>query len=322
MTCISIRDRGLSAAGCMETMRHKTLMRDRAEWRTLCIAAGCYLIWFAIVFVDFPLPLPLRLLILVPTLTLHSSLQHEAMHGHPFRRQGVNDLLVWLPIGLLVPYARFKATHLRHHVNENIADPYDDPESWYVDRPIWQRKPPAMKALFRLNNTLAGRMVLGPAIGWAGFVASDWRRWREGRNWITLDWLLHGVAATLLALLVAAFGQFSAWLYLLCAYAAMGLLMVRSFLEHQAHERTGSRSVIIEDRGPFALLFLNNNLHSVHHAYPSLAWYRLPAFFRENRDRFLKMNGGYRYDSYSAIFRLFAFKAKEPVEYPLEPRQR
>ena len=98
----------------------------------------------------------------------------------------------------------------------------------------------------------------------------------------------------------------------------MGLLMVRSFIEHQAVEKANQRSVIIETRGPLSLLFLNNNFHSVHHAYPSLAWYRIPAFFRENRARFLRMNGGYRYESYWEVFRRFGLRPKEPVEWPIE----
>lgn len=296
-------------------------MRDRAEWRTLGLISACYGLWFVLVFLPTGLPVWLLVLLLIPLITLHSSLQHECMHGHPFRRQRLNDTLMGLPIGILVPYSRFKATHLRHHLNENIADPYDDPESWYLDRPVWQRKPVPVKRLFLLNNTLAGRMTLGPAIGYVGFLNSEAQRARNGEPRIIADWATHAAAIILLLIVIHGYAHVPLAAYLLACYAGMGLLMVRTFLEHQAHERAGSRSVIIEDRGIFALLFLNNNLHSVHHAYPSLAWYRLPAFFHENRERFLKMNGGYRYDSYGAIFRRFALRRKEPVEYPLERRK-
>ena len=297
-------------------------MRERAEWRTLALVAGCYGLWFALVFLPVGLPIWCRVVLVVPLLTLHSSLQHECMHGHPFRRQRLNDTLMGLPIGVLVPYSRFKATHLKHHLNESIADPYDDPESWYLDRPDWQRKSRFVKRLFLANNTLLGRMTLGPAIGYFGFLRSEQQRARRGEARIHADWATHAAAVILLLVVIDGYARIPLAAYLAACYAGMGLLMVRSFLEHQAHERAGSRSVIIEDRGALALLFLNNNLHSVHHAYPSLAWYRLPAFFRENRDRFLKMNGGYRYDSYGAIFRRFAFRRKEPVEYPLDRRTR
>ena len=59
--------------------------------------------------------------------------------------------------------------------------------------------------------------------------------------------------------------------YLFGCWLGLSILRVRTFLEHQAHERAGARSVIIEDRGPLALIFLNNNYHAVHHAHPRLA---------------------------------------------------
>jgi fatty acid desaturase len=295
-------------------------MRDSAEWRTLLLIAICYALWASAVFFPIGIPEWVRIGLIVPLVTFHSSLQHECMHGHPFRSQSLNDAIVWPPIGILVPYPRFKSTHLNHHRNENIADPYDDPESWYLDKDVWRRKPEAMKRIFELNNTLVGRMVLGPAIGMFGFLTWEWNQLKGGKTKIAAEWVVHVLAAGTLLVLIALFGQISVGAYLTCAYAGMGLLMVRTFLEHQAHERAGSRSVIIEDRGPLALLFLNNNLHSVHHAYPAIAWYRLPGFFRQNRDRFLKMNGGYRYANYGSIFRRFAFRRKEPVEYPLERR--
>ena len=46
--------------------------------------------------------------------------------------------------------------------------------------------------------------------------------------------------------------------------------------------------MIIEDRGPLAILFLNNNFHAVHHANPRLAWYRLPAEYARRRDEWLR----------------------------------
>ena len=58
----------------------------------------------------------------------HSSLQHEALHGHPTRSAALNEALVFLPLGLLFPYRRFKMLHLRHHNNSALTDPYDDPE--------------------------------------------------------------------------------------------------------------------------------------------------------------------------------------------------
>lgn len=293
-------------------------MRNDAEWRTLLLAGVCYAVWLLLAFGWADLPDMLRVLLLIPTITLHSSLQHEFLHGHPFRNQNLNDLLISPPIGVLVPYLRFKSCHLTHHINENITDPYDDPESYYLDRDVWAAIPGWLKHLLMANNTLTGRVTLGPALATIGFARSELGRIRRGDRAILTTWLRHIMATALLFWLIGTYGSLHPMAYFLAAYFGMGLLMVRSFIEHQAVEKANQRSVIIETRGPLSLLFLNNNFHSVHHAYPSLAWYRIPAFFKENRARFLRMNGGYRYQSYWDVFRRFAFRPKEPVAWPIK----
>ena len=70
---------------------------------------------------------------------------------------------------------------------------------------------------------------------------------------------------------------------LLVAYPAISLSLVRSFCEHQAAADLGERTVIVEAAPVWSLLFLNNNLHVAHHTRPSLAWYRLPAYYRAER---------------------------------------
>ena len=297
-------------------------MRNDAEWRTLLLAGVCYAVWLLLAFGWADLPDLVRVLLLIPTITLHSSLQHEFLHGHPFRNQKLNDLLISPPIGVLVPYLRFKSCHLTHHINENITDPYDDPESYYLDRNVWAAIPGWLKGLLIANNTLAGRITIGPALATIGFLRSEFVRARAGDTIILKVWPRHFLAVVLLFWLIANYGSLHPAAYFIAAYFGMGLLMVRSFIEHQAVEKANQRSVIIETRGPLSLLFLNNNFHSVHHAYPSLAWYRIPAFFRENRARFLRMNGGYRYQSYWEVFRRFGFRPKEPVAWPIEPRKR
>lgn len=297
-------------------------MRNGAEWRTLLLAGVCYAVWFLLAFGGGDLPDTFRVLLLIPVITLHSSLQHEFLHGHPFRNQKINDLLISPPIGVLVPYLRFKSCHLTHHINENITDPYDDPESYYLDPDVWKAKPDWLRLLLIANNTLAGRMTLGPGLAAIGFAMSEYRRARSGETGIAAIWIRHLAAVALLFALISVYGALHPLAYLTAAYFGMGLLMVRSFLEHQAVEKTNQRSVIIETRGPLSLLFLNNNFHSVHHAYPSLAWYRIPGFFRANRERFLRMNGGYRYESYWEVFRRFGFKPKEPVAWPIERSRR
>src|SRR4051794_7930807 len=67
--------------------------------------------------------------ILAVLLAQYSSLQHEAIHGHPTSRQALNAALVFPALGLLIPYRRFRDLHLAHHYDPLLTDPHDDPES-------------------------------------------------------------------------------------------------------------------------------------------------------------------------------------------------
>lgn len=286
------------------------------EWPTVWLLAACSAAIVALVFF-VELPWWLAVPALAVSLALHSSLQHEVLHGHPGPDQRVNEWLVSVPVGLLVPYERFRDTHLAHHVDERLTDPYDDPESNYLDPAAWRRLPRWARALLRANNTLLGRMLLGPLIGMASFYRADLAAALTGDRAVRRAYAVH-----LLTLLpwwwaVLAFGLVSPWAYFAGAYLALSLLRVRTFLEHRAHRDVRGRTVIIEDRGVFAWLFLNNNLHLVHHLHPQVAWYRLPALYRARREHFLNRNHGYRYPSYGAVFRRYGWRAKDPVPHPL-----
>ena len=101
-------------------------------------------------------------------------------------------------------------------------------------------------------------------------------------------------------------------------WLALSILRIRTFLEHQAHERAGARSVIIEDRGPLSILFLNNNFHAVHHANPRLPWYRLPAEFARRRER---VAGAERRLCLPLVWRgasrRHLLRRKDPVAHPI-----
>ncbi len=293
--------------------------RHEVEWPTLALIVGCYAAWLLATTFLADFWMPLALLVLTVAVTLHSSLQHEILHGHPFRSRPLNEALVFLPIGLFYPYGRFRDLHLAHHQDETLTDPYDDPESNYLDPKVWARLPRWRQRLLRANNTLAGRMVIGPALSLHALVVSDARAIRHGDRAILRDWLLHLAGLVVVAGWIAVSGMpFLA--YFGAAYAGMSILKIRTFLEHRAHERARGRSVIVEDRGLLSFLFLNNNLHVVHHSKPRVAWYRLPAIYAAQRDEYLRRNEGYLYSSYGEIFRRHFLRAKDPVPHPLRPK--
>lgn len=292
------------------------------EWPTLALLAACYSLWAlgTVLLAGWWLPAGVALTALA--ITLHSSLQHEVLHGHPFARAPrVNEALVFPALGLFVPYRRFRDTHLAHHLDSNLTDPYDDPESNYLDPEMWHRLPRPVQWLLGMNNTLAGRMVLGPVISQLVFMAGDLRAIRQGDRAVRDAWALHLAALVPVALWLALVARMPLWAYLLAAWAGFSLLKIRTFLEHRAHERASARTVVVEDRGPLALLFLNNNLHVVHHMHPQVPWFRLPALYARNRDRYLTRNAGYRYRSYGEVFRRYLLARKDPVPHPLWPRK-
>ncbi len=106
------------------------------------------------------------------------------------------------------------------------------------------------------------------------------------------------------------------WAYLVAAYLGQSLFEDPHLAEHRAHEAARARTVVIEDRGPLALLFLNNNLHVVHHTHPQVPWYRLPALYRANRAHYLRRNDGYVFSSYAALFRPISFGQKTRCPIP------
>jgi fatty acid desaturase len=293
-------------------------MRE-TEWPTVGLLAACYVLWFGATAFHHELGYVLAVPILALLLVQHSSLQHEALHGHPSRRAGLNELLVFPALGLWLPYRRFRDMHLQHHRVPTLTDPHDDPESFYLPLTRWRLIGPWMYAVLTFNNTLFGRMVIGPALAVAGFLASEARRLVRGERRVRVAWALHLLGLAPVAAWLWWSG-FAALPYLLAAYAAFSLLMVRTYLEHQAAEDVEARTVIVERGGPLALLFLNNNLHAVHHERPSMPWYRLPAIYRAERRRYLARGGDYRYPSYRDVFRRYFFTPKEPVLWPLERR--
>ena len=300
------------------TGRQRTgLLRSAAEAWTLALLIVVYALWalLAVVFPDLPLWLSCPLLVLITVQFM--SIQHEIVHGHPTRSGWLNEALVSLPLGLLFPYRRYRTLHLRHHNDENLTDPFDDPESWYFEPEDFARQPAPVRWLWRANATLLGRLLLGPVLSMVGLVRMDLCAIFAGDRGILWDWVLHlaGVAAVLVILRLSGFSLLA---YLgFVALPSMSVLMIRSFAEHRASEAKEHRTAIIPDRGLFALLFLNNNLHAVHHAHPTVAWYRLPRLFNEQRAHFETANGGYGYRSYLALIARHLLRPVNSVAHPI-----
>lgn len=289
------------------------------EWPTLLLLVVTYSLWgFATTSLWTMSPI-LSFIVVTIAIAQFSSLQHEVLHGHPFRSRLLSEATVFPALTVFVPYLRFKDLHLQHHFDPNLTDPHDDPESNYHDPAAWAQLSWPVQAFLRFNNTLAGRMLVGPArSGWT-LLRGDATLMLRGDRRVWLAWALHigGLALVFAWLLLA--GSMPIWAYIVAAYLGWSVLKIRTYLEHRAHEASRARSVVIESRGPLSILFLNNNFHSVHHSNPTVAWYKLPQLYFQNRDFYLRRNEGYVYRNYTEIFRQYLFRAKDPVPHPVWP---
>lgn len=281
------------------------------EWPTLLLAAGIYTGWLALTFFWNRLPTGMLLLMGAWLGAWHMSLQHEVIHRHPTRSQMINDALGFAPIALWLPYFRYKDTHLKHHRDEWLTDPIEDPESTYVSPDVWHRMGPVGRWLHIASLTVIGRLLIGP---WR-FVFLFWRAELAaacgGDMAVLRAWLGHliGVAIIMLWLLMVCRISILSYV-LLFLWPSYALVLIRSLVEHTKAERWQDRTAVVEYGGFLGLLFLFNNLHILHHARPDLPWYRLPAAWQAHKAQLLSENKGPQYDSYAQIIRHYAWKPR------------
>lgn len=288
------------------------------EWPTLTVAIAVYggfafLTWH---WHDVPIwaAAPLGAVLLA----WHSSLQHETIHGHPTPSARLNALIGAPPLALWLPYALYRESHLGHHRDQgrDLTDPVLDPESHYLRPGALTGLDRVRLTLLRWHNTLGGRIVIGPAlvIGRCWYMAAH-RIVRDAAH--RRLWLRHGL--TLVPLLF--------WIFVVCriplagyialvVYPSIALGLVRSFVEHRVDPDPQGRTAVVEAGRFWSLLFLNNNLHIVHHRQPTLAWYRIPTVWRTLRNRIdvdphVLFQGGY-----AQIFARYLVRSAGPVEHP------
>lgn len=291
----------------------------KIEWQTAALIVACYGTWIALLLYGDHLNASIWIFASAINITLFMSITHEVVHGHPTRNDLVNRLMVLIPIGWSIPFERFRETHLDHHKTAELTDPFDDPETWYLTHHEWILRNKITRSILTFNNTLFGRMLIGPVIGLGRFYISEFRSmltfengWRDR----AASWAMHFSFCATMVWLANNFGNVPFWQWLAAIYLGHSILLIRTYLEHQAAPDNSERTVIIETACPIAFLFLFNNYHFVHHNKPHIPWYQLPSEYRKKREQFLAENGAYVYRSYAEIFRMFFLRSKEPVAHP------
>jgi len=71
---------------------------DAIEWPTLVLMVACYSFWAGVTWFASGIGLWIAIPLIAMVLALHSSLQHEVLHGHPFKNARVNETLVFLAL--------------------------------------------------------------------------------------------------------------------------------------------------------------------------------------------------------------------------------
>ncbi len=288
----------------------------RIEWPTLGLIFACYGLWGLAGAVLWPNSPVLALALMALMSALHSSLVHENLHGHPTRNRLVNEALVTVPLSLIYPYRRYRATHLAHHHDARLTDPIEDPESYYKAAWAHARMPRWLQGILVVNNTMIGRILLGPVLGATGFLAQEARLCHTNAPGVRRGWGLHLLGLAPVLALLWAFG-IPLWLYCVAVvWPSLSLIAIRTYAEHRWHDAPEGRTIIVE-RSPLSWLFLNNNLHIVHHQIPAAPWYALPRLYHTRREYWRALNHGYVYRSYWQLFRAHALRPKEPVVHPV-----
>jgi fatty acid desaturase len=288
---------------------------ERVEAPTWSLAFTIYGGWLALTFWWRDLPIWAAAPAAAWLCAWHMSLQHELMHGHPTRHPIINDALAWPPLNLWLPYALYREEHLRHHRDAHLTDPLEDPESTYMTAEAWAHAGAARRLLHRSCNTLTGRLALGPARAIARFWWHQARR--PGAEVPRGAWLSHAAGVGLVLGWVCGICRIDPLTYAACfIYPGTALIMIRSLAEHRAAERPQDRTAVVEQGGVLGLLFLNNNLHVLHHEQPAIPWYALPAQWRLLRSDLLAARRGPVYRSYLEIATRYAWQPQHPGPYP------
>lgn len=247
----------------------------------------------------------------------HFSLQHEAIHSFRSAPGWLRWAVVMPPIGLWLPFPLYFASHRQHHRNVYLTEPGVDTESVYWRACDWQALSPLRRSLLMINQTLAGRVLLGPILRLEKLLLRETDRLRRRDFQHLKHWAVHAALLALLFSYISGVCGMPWWQYiLLFAWPGFCLGWVRPFIEHRYGEHPEQRTAIIESNLFWSLLFLNNNYHAIHHCHPRLAWWRIPGYWRRHHERVLRDNASFHFPGYWEVAQRWLLR---PVFRPVHP---
>ncbi len=290
------------------------MLHEAGEWRTLAVIVAVYgLTVLTVVRYDV-----LTAWLAVPLLAVlgawHLSMQHEVLHGHPFKNQFINDAIGGIPVTLWIPYLAFKKVHHEHHASD-LTNPELDNESYYVSQEQWDKAGPIRRAAWTANRTILFRMFVWTIVSTISYVTLVLKRAARGEKGDRMAVTLHVVGVVAVVYLVS-LSSMPMWVFALgTLYGGRILNAIRPFPEHKYQSGVETRTAMIM-AGPFmSLLMLNNNLHVAHHDEPGVPWYACKALAEKSGAVQRAREAGLLYEGgYAEVFRKFSFK---PMGAPL-----
>jgi fatty acid desaturase len=303
----------------MSLLKRKFRQFDGPTW---LVALALYSAWIALVWFNAVLPWWVILPCGAYLVAWHFSLQHEAIHSFRGVPAWVRFAVVFPPIGLWFPYPLYRKSHSTHHRDIHLTIPGVDTESYYVVEADWERMSRIGRGVLVFNQTMAGRLVIGPALRLCLLATREARRVRAGDFGHLAHWAVHTCALAVLFGFISGICRFPWWQYcLLLAYPGLSLGLLRAFTEHRAAEDSQERTASVESNAIFGMLYLYNNLHVAHHLRPTLPWYDIPRFYRENRAALLESNGQFVYKGYAELARRYFLTPVFSPVHPTYPRK-
>ena len=182
---------------------------------TWIVALIIYAAWGALIWYNAVLPWWFMMPVGAYLLAWHFSLQHEAIHSFRGVPAWLRFALVFPPIGLWFPFPLYRKSHTTHHRDIHLTVPGVDTESYYVLQADWQRMGSFMRALLTFNQTLVGRLLIGPALRLWILISKESKRVAQGDYSHLPHWAAHALAVALLFWFISGVCHFPWWQYCL-----------------------------------------------------------------------------------------------------------
>lgn len=212
-------------------------------------------------------------IVLTPLAFAHYTVVHECVHGNLMpgatRLRWVHDVVGWFgALGLSQPYPLLRRSHLLHHAHTNTAD---DPDLLIKGSFVALMFKWLVMSLFSLTPTWLNRRIRpGP---YASTLTEAER--------FQVD--VFTTLSTAVSIACALSGWFAEWALLWFVPTRLAMLMLNVFFQWLPHHPFEESARYLNTRislWPGAgFILLQQNLHLLHHLWPSVPFYNYPRLY-------------------------------------------